>query len=191
MSDYRDCEWRKRNTLSSLDKKNQLDVTFLFLFSSNSCSTCFGQPCTHHQELTTAWCYSIVLEVRCSTNPSMDALPANRTWQPPRSHGTYQHKAVTSRSHQLLMMGTWLPETCWATIRREIKNTKVLTTSLQPWHIPTQGYNITRSSAPDGGHTVARNMLSNYQKRNKEYKKWHLVGFSYPHWIKELLVLEM
>jgi hypothetical protein len=30
-----------------------------------------------------------------------------------------------------------LPETCWATIRREIK----------------------------------------------EYKKWHLVGFSYPHWI--------
>jgi hypothetical protein len=36
-----------------------------------------------------------------------------------------------------LMMGTWLPETCWATIK----------------------------------------------KRNKEYKKWHLVGFSYPHWI--------
>ena len=25
---------------------------------------------------------------------------------------------------KLLMMGTWLPETCWATIRREIKNTK-------------------------------------------------------------------
>ena len=24
------------------------------------------------------------------------------------------------------MMGTWLPETCWATIRREIKNTKVI-----------------------------------------------------------------
>ena len=30
---------------------------------------------------------------------------------------------------------------------------------------------------------VARNMLSNYKKRNKEYRKWHLVGFSYPHWI--------
>jgi len=39
----------------SVDKKNQLDVTFLILyFSSNSCSTCFGQPCAHHQELTTA-----------------------------------------------------------------------------------------------------------------------------------------
>ena len=59
----------------------------------------------------------------------------------------------------------------------------VLTTFLQPRHIPTQGYNITQSSAPDDGHMVARNMLSNYQKRNKGYKKWHLVGFSYPHWI--------
>jgi hypothetical protein len=40
---------------SSVDKKNQLDVTFCFLyFCFNSCSTCFGQPCAHHQELTTA-----------------------------------------------------------------------------------------------------------------------------------------
>ena len=40
-----------------VDKKNQLDVTFCILyFSSTSCSTCFGQPCAHHQELTTAWC---------------------------------------------------------------------------------------------------------------------------------------
>ena len=37
------------------DKKNQLGVTFCILyFSSNSCSTCFGQHCAHHQELTTA-----------------------------------------------------------------------------------------------------------------------------------------
>ena len=37
-----------------VDKKNQLDVTLcIFYFSSNSCSTCFGQPCAHHQELTT------------------------------------------------------------------------------------------------------------------------------------------
>jgi len=47
---------------TSVDKKNQLDVTFCILYvSSNSCSTCFGQPCAHHQELTTAWCYSLVL----------------------------------------------------------------------------------------------------------------------------------
>ena len=43
------------NTVINVDKKNQLDVTFYILyFSSNSCSTCFGQPCAHHQELTTA-----------------------------------------------------------------------------------------------------------------------------------------
>ena len=39
-------------------------------------------------------------------------------------YSTYQHETITSRSRQLLMMGTWLPETCWATSRREIKNTK-------------------------------------------------------------------
>ena len=39
----------------SVDKKIELDVTFCILyFSSNSCSTCFGQPCANHQELTTA-----------------------------------------------------------------------------------------------------------------------------------------
>ena len=39
----------------SVDKKNQLDVTFCILYlSSNSCSTCFGQPYAHHQDLTTA-----------------------------------------------------------------------------------------------------------------------------------------
>ena len=42
--------------------KRSTHVAFCILyFSSNSCSTCFGQPCAHHQELTTAWCYSIVL----------------------------------------------------------------------------------------------------------------------------------
>jgi len=30
-----------------------------------------------------------------------------------------------------------------------------MTTFLQPRHIPTQDYNITQSSAPDDGHTVA------------------------------------
>ena len=44
-----------KNFVFSMDKENQLDVTFCILyFSSNSCSTCFGQPCAHHQELTTA-----------------------------------------------------------------------------------------------------------------------------------------
>ena len=33
----------------------------ILYFSSNSCSTCFRQPCAHHQELMTVWCYSLVL----------------------------------------------------------------------------------------------------------------------------------
>jgi len=37
-----------------------------------------------------------------------------------------------------------------------------LNTFLQPRHIPTRGYNIKQSSAPDDGHMVAPNMLSNY-----------------------------
>ena len=126
----------KLNTKTYVDKKNQLDVTFCIIyFSSTSFPTCFGQPCTHHQQLTTAWCYSLVLVCELWNEPI---------------HGrtTYQLD---------------------------------LTTFLQPRHIPTRGYNITQPSAPDDGHTVARNMLSNYYKRNKEYKKWHLVGFSYPH----------
>ena len=39
----------------SLNEKIQPDVTFCILyFSSNSCLTCFGQPCAYHQELATA-----------------------------------------------------------------------------------------------------------------------------------------
>jgi len=157
-------------TSSWLDKKNQLDVTFCILyFSSNSCSTCFGQPCAHHQELTTAWCYRHAL-VRAVTmrgvtqicltvsglcvvmwgvvgggfvvvcrytyiqqweqhqkNPHIHTQPTHsETYLCNTTHcyGTYQHEAITSHSRQLLMMGTWLPETCWANSRREIKNTK-------------------------------------------------------------------
>ena len=65
---------------------------------------------------------------------------------------------------------------CYEPIHGRTTCQPVLTTSLQPLHIPTRGYNITQSSAPDDGHMVARNMLSNYQKRNKEYKMWHLVS---------------
>ena len=53
--------WGEKYFKISVDN-NQLDVTFCILyFSSHNCSTCFGQTCAHHQELTTAWCYSLVL----------------------------------------------------------------------------------------------------------------------------------
>ena len=61
----------------SVDKKNQLDVTFCILyFSSNSCSTCFEQPRAHHQELTTAWCYSLVLV--CAVGAGRWSSPVGR-----------------------------------------------------------------------------------------------------------------
>jgi len=51
---------------------------------------------------------------------SSDSLPA--------ATAQCQHVAITQRSGQLLKMGTWLPETCWATCKGEIKdNTK--------WHL--------------------------------------------------------
>jgi len=50
-----------------VDKKNQLDVTFVFFISF------------------------LLVAQHVSGN---------------------QHEAITSRSRQLLMMGTWLPETC-------------------------------------------------------------------------------
>jgi len=54
-SNNRDISCGVKQLHISVDKKNQLDVTFCILYSSsNSYSTCFGQPCAHHQELTTA-----------------------------------------------------------------------------------------------------------------------------------------
>ena len=41
----------------------------------------------------------------------------------------YQHVAITLRSRQLLKMGTWLPETCWATCKGEIKDSTKVTSS--------------------------------------------------------------
>jgi len=44
----------------------------------------------------------------------------------PATTAQYQHVSITLRSRQLLNMGTWLSETCWATCKGEIKdNTKV------------------------------------------------------------------
>jgi hypothetical protein len=68
---------------------------------------------------------SLLIVVEHVSGNHVPIIRSWRSWQPSRSHGTYQNEAITSRSRQLLMMDTWLLETCWATIRREIKNTKV------------------------------------------------------------------
>jgi hypothetical protein len=47
----------------------------------------------------------------------------------------------------------WLREGCQDRLAGSAS--MVLTTFLQPRHIPTRGYNITQLSAPDDGHMVA------------------------------------
>ena len=63
----------------------------------------------------------------------------------PAATAQYQHAVITLHSCQLLKMGTWLPETCWATCKGEIKDntwmtsswflihTDALSCSLLPW----------------------------------------------------------
>ena len=106
----------------SVDKKNQLDVTFVFFISLLLVAQ---HVSGNYMPIIRSWrlrdvivsCWYVPwLQGGCQVrlagsasiamNPSMDALPVNRSWQPSCSHGTYQHKAITSRSRQLLMMGT-------------------------------------------------------------------------------------
>ena len=107
---------------------------------------CFGQPCAHLQELTTAQCYrhDLVLcrscrkairtgqQVECPLRSSLLRTPQWILYLLTGSDSLtaataqHQHVAITLRSRQLLKMGTWLSETCWATCKVEIKdNTKV------------------------------------------------------------------
>jgi len=89
-----------------VDKKNQLDVAFCILyFSSDSCSTCFGQPCAHHQELTTAWCYRFVLV--CAVVAGRLSRPAGRyPVQKKWNQITEQHNARYIRCHTAITPGS-------------------------------------------------------------------------------------
>jgi len=115
-----------------VDKKNQLDVTFYILyFPSNSCSTCFGQPCAHHQELTTAWCYSLVLV--CAVAAGRWSNPVGR-YQVVLSLFNYQDDAWSHKKQKCL---------CWFTLRSCIamhgtKNTNNATYPLPDVHIPSK-----------------------------------------------------
>ena len=82
-------------------------------------------------------------------------------------------RKVVKTSWQLVCpwMGSQLRSTtCYEPIHGRTACQPVLTTFLQPRNIPTRDYNITQSSAPNDGHMVVRNMLSNQQKKNKEHK---------------------
>jgi hypothetical protein len=109
----------------SVDKKTQLDVTFVFFISLLLVAQ---HVSGNHVPIIRSWWLCDVI-VSCWYVPWLQE-GCQDFWilyfsSTSCSHGTYQHEAITSHSRQLLMMGTWLPETCWATSRREIKNTRV------------------------------------------------------------------
>jgi len=120
-SHYKFDAWLTVHLSSMWNKKPTRCHLVLYLFLLISCSTCFGPPCAHLQELTTWWYF-----FTCGVVPWLC-----RIWLPtqPR-HYTTREKIPLSR--QLQKMGTRWRETCWATykeqfIRRNKYNTK--------WHL--------------------------------------------------------
>jgi len=113
---------------NSVWKRNQLDVTmcyhlfllykFLNMFRATMCPSSGADDC-------------VVLSPRQNTNtrtPQWTHYLLTGSDSLPAATAQYQHVAITLRSHQLLKMSTWLPETCSATCKGEIKdNTK--------WHL--------------------------------------------------------
>jgi len=96
--------------------RNQLDVTFVLSFISPL------QVAQHvlynHVPILRSWwlCSVIATCWYCAVT-----IPLIVTAQ-------YQHVAITLHSRQLLKIGTWLHETCWATCKGKIKIT-------QKWHL--------------------------------------------------------
>jgi len=127
--------WNKKPTRCHL-------VLYLFLLSKLlfiSCSTCFGPPCAHPQELTISGIFAacgvvpwlcrlsdlvgwlcVYWEVRsCVTYSPMDTQLANQIWLPTQPWH-YTTREMIPLSRQLLMMGTRWPETCWATYKEQL-----------------------------------------------------------------------
>ena len=76
--------------------------------------------------------YYVVLRTHTWTHyllTGSDSLPA--------AMAQYQYVAIKLRSRQLLKMGTWLPEKCWATCKGEIKDNTKVTSS---WFLIQTGY---------------------------------------------------
>jgi len=124
--------------------KNQLDVTLCYplfllykllnMFRATMCPSSGADDC-----VVLSPCVGVVLwlkegcQNRLAGSVSIEDSVVLRT--PQRTHylltgcdslpattAQHQHMAITLHSCQLLMVGTWLPETCWATCKGEIKD---------------------------------------------------------------------
>ena len=102
--------WRLRDVIALywyVPWLHQLDVTFCILyFSSNSCSTCFGQPCAHHQELklrdVIASCWYVPwLQGGCQVLLIGSASMHGRTtWQPDLTN-SLQPRHIPTRGYKI------------------------------------------------------------------------------------------
>jgi len=83
---------------------NSVYYIYLFLFA-----TCFGHPCAHHLE-------KIAVSMRhCYLSPCMGGVSSAgciQSNQQPRRHLYIVTNTSDAYSNFLLMMGTWMPETC-------------------------------------------------------------------------------
>jgi hypothetical protein len=128
-------------------RKNQLDVTFLYSFISLLIVS--QHVSGNHVPIIRSWWLCDVI-ASC--------------WYVPWLQGGCQDQLAGSASMDGFVAQLALLARGWGyePIHGCTTCQPVLTTFAQPRHIPTRGYNITQSSAPDDGHMVARNMLSNY-----------------------------
>ena len=98
---------------TTVDKRSQLDVTFVVFISLLLVAQ---HVSCNHVPVIRSWRLRDVI-VSCWYVPWLQEGCQDRL--------AGSASIWTSRSRQLLMMGTWLHETCWATSRRETKNRKV------------------------------------------------------------------
>jgi len=86
--------------------QNSVQYIYLFLFF-----TCFGHPCAHHQEKFAVpmrhWHLSL-----CMGGVWYAGWICNPTSIPDSIHTELQVPVSHRYSNFLLMMGTWMPETC-------------------------------------------------------------------------------
>ena len=140
-----------KSKIESVDRKNQLDVTFVFFISLLIDAQ---HVSGNHVPIIRSWRLRDVIAV---------------CWHAPWLQEGGQVRLAGSASMDGFVVwyaGAYAPAyhttLCYEPIHGRTTCQPDLTTSLQPRHIPTRGYNITQSSAPDDGHMVARNMLSIY-----------------------------
>ena len=103
--------------------KNQLDVIYVLSFIS------LLQVAQHvsgnHVPIFRSWrlrsviatCWYCAVAVFVARTPQWTHYLLTESDSLPAATAQYQHVAIKLRSRQLLKMGTWLPETCWATCK--------------------------------------------------------------------------